>query len=474
MVRQTGERDLKRSILKAMNTKTFLKLELKNFLSNRAAALAFLCIFLAGAYGTFYGGNVIEKQRRVIAELPALQAEHTEKMLGYKSGAEIADLLYYLTFNTADAPSDWAGFSIGQRDVNPFNVKVRMLALEGQIYDSEMTNPTNLLFGNFDLSFVIVFLFPLLIIAFTHNLISAEQETGTWNLLRAQPVSLLRIVGWRLALRFAAVFAAALVMLAAGCLVLGAAFDARFAAAIFTTLVYFAFWFGVSAFVISFGRGSTFNALALVGIWIFLVLLAPALLSSIVSTRFPVSESMETSVRQREGYHEKWDRPKSETMNRFYRKYPEFADVPIHEDKFSWGWYYAMQQMGDEDAAAASESYRAKLKRRSRFTARAAWFLPTVAAQMRFSEIAQTDLESHLRYLDSVRNFHERIRTHFYPHIFRDAKVADVDLRLAPQHEFDNKKTVTLLTSQIFTVLFAVLIFNGLAWANLRKRIVNF
>lgn len=457
-----------------MNLKTFLKLELKNFLSSRAAVIAFLCVFLAGAYGTFYGGNVIEKQRRVINDLPALQAEHTAKLLGYKNDAEIADLLYYLTFNTIDAPSDWAGVSIGQRDVNPFNVKVRMLALEGQIYDSEITNPTNLLFGNFDLSFVIVFLFPLLIVAFTQNLISAEQETGTWNLLRAQPVSLLRIVGWRLALRFALVFAAAVLMLFLGCLTLGAKLDARFAAAIALTFVYFAFWFGVSAFVISFGRGSTFNALALVGIWIFLVLLAPALLSSIVSTAFPVSESMETSVRQREGYHEKWDKPKSETMQRFYRKYPEFAAVPIPEDKFSWGWYYAMQQMGDEDAAAASESYREKLERRNRFTRRAAWFLPTVAAQMRFSEIAATDLESHLGYLDSVRNFHERVRTHFYPYIFSDAKVADVDLRRAPQHGFDNEKAVNLSASQIFTVLFAALIFIGLAWANLQTRITSY
>lgn len=457
-----------------MNFITFLKLELKNFLSGRAVALSFLCVLLAGAYGAFHGARVIERQREVISELPALQAEHTERLLGYKKGADLADVLYYLTFNTVDEPSSWAAVSVGQRDVNPYNVKVRMLALEGQIYDSEMTNPTNLLFGNFDLSFVIVFLFPLLIIAFTHNLISAEQESGTWNLLRSQPISILKIVGLRLVLRFALVFAAALLMLALGCLAVGAAFDERFFAAALLTFVYFAFWIGVAAFVISFGRGSTFNALSLLGIWIFLVLLAPALLSSIVSTGFPVSESMETTVEQREGYHEKWDQPKSVTMEKFYLKYPEYREFPIPEDKFSWGWYYAMQQIGDEDSADAAARYREKLDQRNDFTRRASWLLPSVAAQLRFNEVAETDLESHLHYLDSVRDYHESIRRTFYPYIFRNTKAAEFDLKAAPGHSFKNESALNFFSPEIIGILGAAAFFIGFGWRNLRKRILRF
>ncbi|MDQ4121055.1 MAG: DUF3526 domain-containing protein [Acidobacteriota bacterium] len=453
---------------------TFLKLELKNFLSGRAVLLSFLCILLAGAYGTFHGVNVIEKQREVIAQLPALEAEHTERLLSYKKGADLADVLYYLTYSTADEPSSWSPISIGQRDVNPYNVKVRMLALEGQIYDSELTNPTNLLFGNFDLSFVIVFLFPLLIIAFTHNLISSEQETGTWSLLHSQPVSVLKIVSLRLVLRFALVFAAALLILILGCLSLGAEFDQRFFAAALLTFAYVAFWFGVAAFVISFGRGSTFNALTLLGTWIFLVLLAPALLSSIVSTVFPVSESMETSVEQREGYHEKWDKPKAETMQRFYQKYPEYKDFPIPEDRFSWGWYYAMQQTGDEDSADAAGRYREKLEQRNDFTQRASWFLPSVAAQLQFNEIAQTDLENHLSYLDSVRNYHEVIRKTFYPYIFRNTKVADFDLKTAPRHSFKNESRTNPFSGGFLATLTAAILFIGLGWWNLQKRISSF
>ena len=41
---------------------------------------------------------------------------------------------------------------------------------------SEMVNPVQLLFGNFDLAFVIIYILPLLIIAFTFNILSKEKE----------------------------------------------------------------------------------------------------------------------------------------------------------------------------------------------------------------------------------------------------------------------------------------------------------
>ena len=161
-------------------------------------------------------------------------------------------------------------------------------------------------------------------------------------------------------------------------------------------IVYFAFWFGVSAFVVSFGKGSTFKALSRLGVWIFLFILAPAILSSLVATIFPVSESFETTIAQREGYCAKWNKPKAVTMERFYKKYPQFKDIPIPEDKFTWGWYYAMQEMGDFESADATERFAQKLKQRKAFTEKVTWILPTVSAQIQFNEIASRDLDSRI------------------------------------------------------------------------------
>lgn len=451
-----------------MNLSTFLKLELKNFLSGTAVIVAVLCLCLAGVYAMFHGKSVMDKQQVIIAQIPEFQAEHTKKQIELNK-ADLGNLLYYHQFSTIHEPSSWAAFSIGQRDVNPFNVKVKMLTLEGQLYDSEMSNPKNLLYGNLDLAFVIVFLFPLLIIAFCHNLISAEQENGVWNLLRSQPVSIGKIIGWRLLIRFVIVLLIAFGLITASCFYLESGFDIRFVYALLITFSYLAFWFALTAFVISLQKSSTFNALSLLGGWIFLTILAPALLNLAISTALPVSESFELTVKQREGYHQKWDKAKSETMQKFYVKYPQFKDIPIPEDKFSWSWYYAAQLMGDIESGDTTESYMQKLKLRDEWTQKISLFLPTVNAQLSFNRLSKNDLQSHLDYLESVRLFHTNVREHFYPFIFNNAKVEEVDWQKVPKHEFDDeKKKLQFPLSSAIMLLISILL-SIFAWTKLRS-----
>lgn len=451
-----------------MNLKTFLKLELKNFLTDKAVVAAILFLLAAGGYAIFHGYNTIEKQRTIIAQIPGFQEEHFKKQYELNK-ADLGNLLYYMKHGTIHEPSSWASFSIGQRDVNPYNVKPTMLTLEGQLYESEMTNPKNLLYGNLDLAFVIVFLFPLVIIAFCHNLISAEQENGVWNLLRSQPISLASIISWRLLIRFGTVLLLAFSLISAGCAFLGCAFDARFAYALLITFSYLAFWFAVAAFVISLQKNSTFNALLLLGAWIFLTILAPALLNLAVSTTLPVSESFEVSVSQREGYHRKWDQEKAATMRKFYELYPEYSAVSIPEDKFSWAWYYAAQLMGDLESADSTEGYTQKLQKRDDWTNRAAWLLPTVNTQLSFNRLSRTDLQSHLNYLESVRNHHKAIREHFYPFLFRNGKAEEVDWQKLPKHGFSDEKMPAKFPNSIVAVLLFAFIFAALATRNLRQ-----
>ncbi len=435
-----------------MNLQTFLKLEVKNFLSEKTVIVAILCLLFAGSYAMFQGKNVIEKQKTLIAQIPQFQAEHLEKQLKLNKD-DFGNLLYYLQLSTINQPTSWAGFSIGQRDVNPYNIKVKMLTLEGQIYDSEMSNPTNLLYGNFDLAFVIVFLLPLLIIAFCHNLISAEQENGIWNLLRSQPVSIAKIIGWRLLIRFVTVLLIVFMLTTASCIYLESSFDIRFIYALLIAFSYLTFWFALTAFVVSFQKSSTLNALSLLGVWIFLTILAPALINLVISTALPVSESFEVTVKQREGYHQKWDKSKAETMQKFYEIYPEYKNFPIPEDKFSWGWYYAINFMGDVESANSTANYIEKLNLRNSWTNRMALFFPTIQAQLSFNNLAKNDLQNHLEYLDSVRNYHKSIREFFYPNIFRNSKVKEISWKNIPRHEFNGETKGVEFPTAIFACL---------------------
>lgn len=450
-----------------MNLQTFLKLEFKNFLSGKSVILAVSFLLLAGIYGMFHGKSVIDKQKAIIEKVPEYQAQHTAKQIELNK-ADLGNLIYYHQFSTVHQPSSWSAFSIGQRDVNPFNVKVTMLTLEGQLYNSEMSNPKNLLYGNLDSAFVIIFLFPLLIIAFCHNLISAEQENGVWNLLRSQPVSVAKIIGWRLLIRFATILLIAFGLITASCFYFQSEFDAHLIYALAITFAYLAFWFALTAFIVSLQKSSTFNALSLLGVWIFLTILAPALLNLAISTALPVSESFELTIKQREGYHQKWDLAKAETMQKFYGIYPQYKEFPIPEDKFSWGWYYAAQFMGDLESGDKTAEYVNKLKKRDEWTNRAALFLPTVNAQLAFNRLSGNDLQSHLDYLESVRHYHTNIRENFYPLIFRNAKVEEVDWQKVPKHQFNEETRKSQFPNSSSTILLISFLLLVFAWGKLK------
>lgn len=419
----------------------------------------------------FYGEDVIDKQRKVISDLPQIQAAHVRQNLAAHPAFGLGDVLYYLELQTAHTPSAWAGFALGQRDVNSYNVKVRMLTLEGQLYDAELNNPMTLLFGNLDVAFVIVLLFPLIIIAFTYNVLSAEQETGIWNLIRSQPFSTVKILCLKFFVRFMAITLTAGALLAASCFYLRVNFDWRILAVAEVIFVYLLFWFAVSLLVVSFGRSSNFNALALLGVWIFLIILAPAVANIVLSTALPVPEALKTTVEQREGYHEKWDQPKIATMNRFYERYPEYSQFPIPPDKFSWGWYYAMNEMGDEDSAASSQKLIEKLRARELWTKRIAVFLPSVNAQIGLNRIAETDLDSHIAYLEWVRIYHERIRRYFYPYIFRESPIEVVPWQSLPaelpNYLYAREPTQNFLSKEIVSLFLLTVLIYAVAWQNI-------
>lgn len=422
-----------------MKITRLLRLELENFLAGRAVAAGLVVIFLAGLYAIEHGRRVIATQQRVIAATPQMQREHLEKMLAQHDASDgPGNALYYLNFFTTHEPSQYAPLSVGLRDVQPFNLKVRVLTLAGQLYDSEINNPATLTLGNFDLAFLLVFLYPLLIIAFTHNTLSAEQEQGTWSLICSQPVAPRDVLAWKFALRLAAIFAVWLTTLGVSVFWLGLSLERRFGFLVLLSLAYLMFWAALVWFVLSLRRASNFNALVLLGGWLTLTILLPAALNVALTNFLPVPEAFAVTLAQREGYHQQWDRPKAETMQRFFARYPEYASFQAPADKFSWGWYYAAQHLGDEEAAPATARLHEKLRQRQLWVGRLAWLIPTINAQTALNQLAQTELENHLAYLDSVRDFHERVRQFFYPALLRKDP-PPIEWERLPRHQFGDE-----------------------------------
>ncbi len=126
------------------------------------------------------------------------------------------------------------------------------------------------------------------------------------------------------------------------------------------------------------------------------------------------------SIKQRDAYHKKWDTNKRETLEKFYKHYPQFEKFGFKEDKFSWLWYYAMQQMGDDESKDERDAMYASINSRAQLSKNIARFFPPLQVQLTMNDIAKTSLTHHLKFLNETTNFHERMRLEFYPKIFEN------------------------------------------------------
>jgi len=456
-----------------MNTpKKVLFLEAKNFLLGRTVLIGVISLILFGFYGFYHGSQVIGRQQQTIASVPKVQKHHLQEIVEHGAGKVVGTTAYYPFFYTTNPASPWARFSIGQRDVNPFILKVKMLAIEGQLYDSELTNPLTLLVGNLDASFVFIFLFPLLIIAFTYNVISEEQENGVWQIVRTTTKSIGAAIAGKLLIRLGIILATTIAVFAAAVIALGLPLSQPTFQLLFIVLLYVLFWFALSAMVVSMGKSSSFNATTLICIWIFLSILFPGVANIAVNRIIPVPEAAETAIRQREGYHAKWDEPKKPTMEKFYAVYPQYRKYPVPEDRYSPGWYYAMQFSGDLESAYSSEKLFEKLENRQALSESIAGFNPVVAAQQSLNKIANTDLKSHIRYLQSVKAHHRRIREYFYPFIFEDTPTESIDWAGYPAYKPNGYVSETVSGGMI-AILVWIALSTGISMLFIRKNFIQ-
>ncbi len=84
-----------------------------------------------------------------------------------------------------------------------------------------MENPLKLLTGYWDFSFVLVYLYPLLILALSYSMIAAEKEDGVMALLLSQPVGLKTLIAGKIVARAVIIFGCVIVFSLFGFLLSG-------------------------------------------------------------------------------------------------------------------------------------------------------------------------------------------------------------------------------------------------------------
>lgn len=407
--------------------------DLRLLVRSRFSVAALVLLLVLTSLAVLAGLSAVARQNATIdrvavahrQDLAAVAAEYG------KPDGDAGYAAYYTFHLTSDRPSALAFAALGQRDVQPYVLRVRLLGLQAQLYESEIINPELALPGPFDFAFVLIYLAPLIVIALMHDLVTGERETGRLRLLSSLPPRPGGLWLRRAGLRYGLGLLALLLPLGVGGVVAGAPLVGIAALSLIAAL-YLAFWFGLGLLVAARGRTSAGAATALVGCWIVLTLLIPAAANAVITRAIPAARGVDLALAQREAVHHAWDVPKDEIFRPFFVKRPEWRDTPPVTERFHWKWYYAMHEMGDDAVAPQRAEYRRALAGRQAWTSALGWLSPAAAVQTLAHRIADTDLPAHLAYQDSIVAFHDRLKTFYYPYLFEDRPFDRPDFAALP------------------------------------------
>lgn len=315
-----------------------LRFELRQIAHSRLALAALLLLTLLSALSVWTGLQAVAQQQATLERIAASHARDHDaiaaKQLKGGSG-EAGSVGYYLPHLTVNPPSALAFAAIGQRDLQPSALRVRLLGLHAQLYESEAINPELAMPGRFDFAFVLVYLTPLFVIALMHDLVSSEREAGRLRLLASLPAGAARTWRRRVGLRYGLVWLAALLPLAAGAALAGAGI-AGFAGIALVATLYLAFWFGLAAWVAARARTSSSSAAILLACLVGLTMILPTLADAGIARLSPVSKGVELALAQRQAVHEGWDLPKPVTFEKFFRSHPEWKETSPVTGRFHW------------------------------------------------------------------------------------------------------------------------------------------
>lgn len=360
--------------------------------------------------------------------------------------------------------------STGQSDMFA-NFKKPTFTYGGLIEDyTDMTNPVQLLFGSFDLAFVIVYLLPLLIIAFSYNVLSAEREGGTLRLLASQAISLRTWLLQKLLIRFFWLSLLVFVSLTIILLIINkeAFTETKLILGLFGLIfVYMLFWFAL-AFLINLWVGSSAkNAVSLLAAWIFFVLLVPSVLNQLAVTLYPMPSrtllvnevrSMQADVTKRQ----------DEILDNYLRDHPELALNDTTQTRTFYHKYIISQKMLRDELQPVINRYNLQLQKQQDLVSRLKWLSPTVIVQESLNQIAGTSTQDYGNFRIQVEKFAEEWRNHFMPFIYNNATFSKTDVANLPEFEYQPRERSFLAI--LVTFLMALGVFGiGYIISKIRK-----
>lgn len=316
----------------------------------------------------------------------------------------------YLTLS----PSPLAIISTGQSDIFPYYSQVNIRSTNASNDNTNLDNPYNVSIGNFDLAFVLVFIFPLFIIAFSYNLLSSEREQGTFRLLQSTPIKIEIWLLKKMLLRFVVLVFPVLIFVLIILLTVGVSFGSEMGSFILATMAYSLFWFGVAFGVNLLATSSAQNAIILISVWLLLVLLVPSLVGVVAGRLYPSPSRTEYITAKREFLNE-FEKRKDDLLDDYYKNNPNLERKPKSEYIWKDYWIdnFAINEQRDRELGKIEESFNQKATDQRTFTEKFVWTSPAILYQTYLNKLAQTDTQTYLAFQKKLLSFQNEWTTYF-------------------------------------------------------------
>lgn len=445
--------------------KLIFKLEATSLSRSRLFRVAVSLLLLVGLYAIFYGKTEMRRQKEVLTEIRADEAQKMKALKSKITTDTLPNVVGNRTFRLVEnAPSDWASLSVGQRDIFPYHLYVRYWSLSRQILTAEIANPEKLLTGNFDLAFVLIYIFPLFIIALSYNLISGEREGGTLSLLLSNPITESQITYFKIAFHGLLSYSIALLLVVLAIVICGIALDSKLVLWLLTIALYFAFWYGIVLIISQLKRNSSFNALSLLGVWIVVVIILPTLINLYLSSVYAAPPKNDLTQAIRHEYEEIWEKYDDKkhrfaTAQRLAVKYPAYQS----DTSYNWEDKYMLAEYDfyDDRLAPVFDKYQKLSVQKESLGEKLSVLSAAALAQQIFNGIAQTDTRHHYYFLDEVKRFHAELKVFFYTKVFQNKPFRMTDFEKIPTYKANPQGNDT---SAVLTKIGALLLSTLLVW----------
>lgn len=359
-------------------------------------------------------------------------------------------------------PSPMMIISIGQSDLYANYYKFGLNKKQALYHEAEILNPVVVFNGYFDLSFVIIYILPLIIIACSYNIISSEKEQGTFRLLFNSSISPKKIFLIKYAFRLILLY-----LFTIGLIFLILVFskvnisDAAYETGIlfFEIFWYMAFWMVISLIINLLNFRSGTNAAILSGIWLLLLITFPAILNIIARKKYPMPSRLELIAETREASDSARNNMNL-MLSGFMEDHPELVPEGSKINPNDFAVVSLRSGLAVEEAIRPLEQeFSIKKAEQEALLKQFGILSPGIRLQIILNNIAGTGEERYNAFRASMEEEHDKFRAYFAKKILAGEPMQKEDYQQIPQPVFIENEKNQINQNLAFPVILTIVCF---------------